>query len=43
LTFDGLDIGSRQLVQGHLHLSGRRFLRLRFAAQERETASRRLL
>src|SRR5882762_6725610 len=38
LTFDVLDIGSRQLVQGHLHLSGRPFLRLRFAAQEREPA-----
>src|SRR5882672_12012216 len=35
LTFDVLDTGPRQ--------SGRRFLRLRFAAQERETASRRRL
>ena len=34
LTFDVLDTGSRQFVQGHLDLSGRRFLCLRFAAQE---------
>jgi hypothetical protein len=38
LTFDVLDTGPRQFVQGHLDLSGRRFLRLRFAAQEREPA-----
>ena len=43
LTFDVLDTGPRQFVQGHLDLSGRRFLRLRFAAQEREPALRTLL
>jgi hypothetical protein len=40
LTFDVLDIGSRQLVQGYLHLSGRPFLRTRTAAQECEPGSR---
>jgi len=40
LTFDVLCIGSRQLVQGYLHLSGRSFLRMRTAAQECEPGSR---
>ena len=34
LKFDVLDTDPRQFVQGRLDLSGRRFLRLRFVAQE---------